>query len=173
MLRLWAISKEPAGFAGVLGTPRQTSLSEGEGGGWETGNGHLRTAVLGCRPRSTGLPHSRASACAAAREENIRRTVGAQRLFSGPTQLRAINLWRGSFISGTSSCLCLLEPVHIPTRSIGLRASPWTWLRSKAQRFKRGRKKKKNQKTRSWPICQLPGYTSEPHTHPRLCLAVK
>ena len=64
----------------------------------------------------------------------------SQQLLSGLTQLRAINLQRGSFVSASSSCHLLLEPVCVPTRSTKLGASPWMWLCSKTQRFKRKKK---------------------------------
>ena len=64
------------------------------------------------------------------------------RTLSGLTQLRAINLQRGIFVSASSSCHRLLEPVCVPKRSTKPGASPWMWLCSRTQRFKS--KKKKN-----------------------------
>ena len=91
----------------------------------------------------------------------------SQQLLSGLTQLRATNLQRGSFVSASSSCHLLLEPVCVPTRSTKLGASPWMWLCSKTQRFKR----KKKTHTSQSASCR--GLTTEPHAHPRLCLPVK
>ena len=75
------------------------------------------------------------------------------RTLSGLTQLRAINLQRGIFVSASSSCHRLLEPVCVPKRSTKPGASPWMWLCSRTQRFKSKKKKKISHKS----ICQLQG----------------